>query len=544
MPLVSVLKYRIPLFNFDLADQYWPEMTATVRPLHLGSEIRDPVSVLEILRTCFRYLEERFMTLIAAETRASFYLAVHQFHESTTDLWIQQLNGATLPVDGSNFAAVRRVLKLILEQGCANNLQNSVNYSQDIMANAVAYLDTLDHLLYLGYWANGIAGYISRVQLFPEAIGIRFEEEGIDFVIYEPFATVLDYIDRDIFRHRHDVVLHNTVQELKRVFSEKLGIDYDHVTGWLSGLPDEPVLVNPQLLFQELLQRGYDKAHLSSFFAGLTVSRANKLSFEACIIRSQDINRYLYRPILSLQVEGVEYWLVKLNKWLESLVTMTTNALPFGVCPPEWKAHQPMASFISRTEAKHDKTLEEPLADMLKKRGFLYEPNVKSVWDGKKFITLIVKGLGEIDLLYIDHVQHVLYVCECKHNRSKFDAAGWRRDYSNFVQDYETQLANKVRWVTGNLDTVTAHFSRKEKRLIDLAGYTVAGIFVINAPTIYLYDGAFPTYTIAMFRELVEGTFQEHLISYTLPGTQQARLIGRPYMRNAARLFAELTVSA
>ncbi len=81
------------MLNFDLADQYWPEMTATARPLHAGNEIRDPAAVVEILRSCFRYLEEKFMALIAAETRASFYLAVHRFHESTTELWLQQLRG-------------------------------------------------------------------------------------------------------------------------------------------------------------------------------------------------------------------------------------------------------------------------------------------------------------------------------------------------------------------------------------------------------------------------------------------------------------------
>jgi hypothetical protein len=531
------------MLNFDLADQYWPEMTTIARPLHAGNEIRDPTAVVEILRACFRYLEDKFMALIAAETRASFYLAVHRFHESTTDLWIQQLNGTTLPVNGSDFAAVRRVLKLILEQGCANDLRNSINYSQDIAANSSAYLNTIDHLLYLGYWANGIAGFISRSQLFPEAIGVRFDEHGIDFVIYEPFATVLDYVDRDYFQHQPDVVLHNTIQELKQVFSEKLGIDYDYVTGWMTELPEEPVLVNPELLFQELLQKGYDKAHLISFFAGLTVSSTNKMSFEDCIIRNQDINRYTYRPILSLQVESVEYWLVGLKKWQESLVTMTTNALPFGVCPPEWKAYRPVARFIGEVENEHDKTLEKPLADMLKERGFVYEPNVKFIHNGKQTISIVVKDLGEIDLLYIDHVQRVLYVCECKHNRSKFDAAGWRRDYSYFVRDYETQLANKLRWATEHIDDLAAHFTRKEKRPVDLAGYAVKGIFVINAPTVYMYDGAFPTYTISMFRELVNGRFQEHQISYTLPGTQQVRLIGRPYMKNAARLFAELAAN-
>jgi hypothetical protein len=528
------------MLNFDLADQYWPELTATVRPLYTGTEIRDPAAVVEVLRASFRYLEGKFMALIAAETRASFYLAVHRYHESATALWVQQLSGKTLPVNRSDFAGVRRVLKLILEQGCANDLQNSVNYNQDVQANASAYLNTIDHLLYLGYWANNVAGFISRAQLFPEAIGIRFDEEGVDFVIHEPFATVLHYVDQDYYRHQDDVVLHDTITDLKQVFHQEAGIDYDEVTGWLPTLPKDLGLLNPELLFEELTKRGYDREHLTSFFAGLTVSRTNKMSFEDCIIRNQDINRYTYRPILSVQVEGVECWLVGLNKWQESMVTMTTNALPFGVFPSEWKAYQPVARFINKVKGEHDKTLEKPLADILKARGFVFEANVKSIHN----ISLVVKDVGEIDLLYIDPVQRVLYVCECKHNRSKFDAAGWRRDYSGFVRDYESQLANKVHWVADHMADVAKHFSRKEKLPIDLTGYAVAGIFVINAPTVYLYDGAFPTFTISMFRKLIDGSFQEHQISYTSPVSNQSHLIGRPYMKNAALLFTELASGA
>lgn len=542
MPLVSVLGYRIPALNFDLSDQYWPELT-TVAEQHGSGEVKEASAVINILRECFNYLESKFMALINGETRVSFYAAVHKFHENTLAIWMKQQEGASLPIDGSDFAAVRRVLKLILEQGCANDLQNSVNYNQELVDNLAEYVETIEHLLYLGYWANGIAGYITRVQLFPGAIGILFDDQGMDIVRYEPFASVFDYVEPDFHKHGSGVVLQSTVQELKDVFKKELGIDYDHVTGFVANIPDHLVLVKPEALFELLLAEGYNPDHLASFFAGLTVSRANKLSFEDCIIRAQDIRRYLYRPILSLQVEGTEYWLMGANKWVESLHTLTTNAIPFGVCPDEWLAYKPVNRFINQVKNGHDKVLEQPLVDILKQRGFLYEANVKAIQNGKQTISLIIKGLGEIDLLFIDPQKKVLYVGECKHIRAKYDAVGWRRDYQHFVRDYEPQLTNKVAWATQNLAAVAAHFSFTTKRVIDLAGYQVEGIFVINAPTIYLYDGAFRTFTISTFRRLVNGHYREYKIRYTPRDRKPEHLIGMPYFKNAAAIMAAATAA-
>lgn len=541
MPLTTLHGYRIPKLNHQLRGEYWPGLTVVARQQHGAVvEVRDAAAVEAALKDCFRYLEQQFMTRIQAEARVSFYATVHRFHESTTALMLSGQVNDDQQVNGEEFAGMRRALKLILEQGCGNDLHLAVNFDREALNNWDEYVDTLDHLVMLGYWASQFAGFISQLQLFPGAVGLRFEEPGgLDVVLYQPFGLVSDYVMRDMHRQAREMVVQDTFEQLKVVLQRELGIDYDHVTEFLGSVPDTLALIKPHELFKLLQQeRDYDPQHLASFFAGLTLSRANKLSFGECIIRNQNICRYLYRPILHLHTDGGEYWLVGNQKWLESRFSLSTNAIPFAVCPAEWQAYLPVRRFVSQVNDSHDKVLERPLASILTQQGWPFEANVKAIRGRERSVSLVTKNVGEIDLLFIDHKHQILYVGECKHNRSRFEMAGWRGDYQHFVRDYEPQLRNKVIWVTDNLADVAAHFARATRRSVDLTGYRVEGIFLINAPSIYLYDARYRTFTIAAFRRLVNGRYREHTIRFTPPGRQPEKMLKRPYFQQALAIVA------
>lgn len=57
----------------------------------------------------------------------------------------------------SDLTAIRRTLKIILEQGCAHDWTTHVNFRQEARQQQAPYSATLDRLLYLGYWAIGLA---------------------------------------------------------------------------------------------------------------------------------------------------------------------------------------------------------------------------------------------------------------------------------------------------------------------------------------------------------------------------------------------------
>ncbi len=243
-------------------------------------------------------------------------------------------------------------------------------------------------------------------------------------------------------------------------------------------------------------------------------------------------------------MEGAEYWLVGAEKWREGLSSLVANAIPFGVCPAEWLAYEPVKEFVDQVRDGHDKVLERPLATILAQRGLTFEANLKAVQNGKQTVSLVVPGVGEMDLLFIDPKAKTLYVGECKHNRSRFDAAGWRLDYQRFVRDYERKLAGKVAWATQHLTAIAAHFSFTTKQPVDLTGYRVEGIFLINAPTLYMYDGPYRTFTISAFRRLVNGHYRQPKFRYTPPGQQVVHLLARPYFKQAAAILAATVTSS
>lgn len=98
MPLARVAGLVLPVFNFDLSAEYWPGLTALVRGLHGEAEIKEDAAVQAVLKACFARLGEELLALIRAETHASFYLAVHEYHENSVALWQLQSGGQQLNI--------------------------------------------------------------------------------------------------------------------------------------------------------------------------------------------------------------------------------------------------------------------------------------------------------------------------------------------------------------------------------------------------------------------------------------------------------------
>ena len=78
----------------------------------------------------------------------------------------------------------------------------------------------------------------------------------------------------------------------------------------------------------------------------------------------------------------------------------------------------------------------------------------------------------------VDENKKILYVCECKHNRARFDLFNWRRDYHNFKITYETQLSNKTSWANDNKILLLEHLEIiYQTEFENKNEYSVKGIF-------------------------------------------------------------------
>lgn len=545
MPVKLIKSHlEIPAINFDLSDKFWPLISAPVKEKHGTEEVTDPALVQEGLKASFSVCASLFMAALAQETRASFYLYVQHLLENTHELYQDILAGKDVPIDKSELANIRRTLRIILEQSVTLDLKGAPNFLAEIKANVKPYIEKLDELLYLGYQAFIISQEIARSQLFPKSTTIDIDAEGLlAMTSRPPYKALFDYLESDIPNHDKSVTIYHNITELIDVW-KALGIDYGELTSFMGNQIDRPVFrisVMPKdEYYKEIKDKFGDAGDVAiNFYEGLTVTRKSVLSFEDCILRSQDIRRIMYRPLVEITIDGKQYLMAGWNRWQESLVTLTTNALPWGHVAEEWKQYKKIKDFVQHLESTHDDVLEDAAVSLLKAKNIPHDKSIKSLKQHKGNNLNIEKiaGVGEIDLIFVDQQKKILYLAECKHNKSRFDYFNWKRDYTAFKPKYETQLNNKIKFVEANTERLLVHLEVINNIKIEYKdAYRVEGIFLINAPTLYMYDALYPTLTLHNLEELLNGNYVIPKFALKMPDGVEL-LIEQPYFHNLNQLI-------
>ncbi len=543
MPGYIIEGKRIITSDDKYKDVYWPELSELIKEKYFSeaSEISDPKIVEEILKFSFSFFCEKLEEKIKEEKRFSFYLFCHNLHEDSIDIFLKQTEGYKLSINEEKFAASRRILKIILEQSTKYELNGAPNFFLEMKANSGEYSNFLEELIYIGEWAFISSEYLARAQLFPKAIGVKndLENSEIAFLTYQPYPLFFSYIFGDLPNHDSQVALSDCIDDFKSLIQNKYLIKYDDLCYFVAEILQNPqnrlgVTVLPEIVKIVKANTSVDHDFLDSFYAGLTVNRENALTIEGSFYKNQDIYRHTFRPILEYSIDGKKYHIIGANKWGESLTLLTTNCFPFGIFPPEWKINKDLKKFIEKIDNTHDKVLQNPIAELIKTKKFPFEIDIKSFQSVKKQFINIDKIIGDIDVLFLDLTNKRIYVCECKHNRSRFDYNNWKRDYNNFKEKYEEQLKRKMEWAANNVSVVQDHFKLRNNSPIniDLSTFEVVGIFIINAPTIYMYNSPYKCYTIHDFDRLLndENPYPDFFI--TAEDSGKVYKIQHPYFEN------------
>lgn len=543
MPGYIIESKRVIISDDKYKDIYWTELSELLKEKFFQGELEvsDPKIVEEILKFSFNFFCQKLEANIQKEKRFSFYLFCHNLHEDSIDLYLKQTEGFKLSIDEEKFAASRRILKIILEQSTKYNLNGTPNFFLEMQENMFDYSTLLEELLYIGEWAFVSSEYLARVQLFPRAIGIKYDEKNkeIAFLTYQPYPLFFSYIFKDLPNHDSKVALSDCIDDFKSIIEDKYSIKYDDLCYFVSEILQNPqnrlgVTVLPEIVKIVKANTSADHNFLDSFYAGLTITKLNALSIEECFYKNQDIYRHTFRPVLEYSIEGKKFHIIGANKWGESLTLMTINCFPFGIFPPEWKVNRDLKKYIELIDNTHDKVLQDPISDLIKSKQFPFEVDIKSFQSVKNQFINIDNTIGDIDILFLDLTNKKIYVSECKHNRSRFDYNNWKRDYSNFKDKYEKQLKRKVDWALNNVDVIQNHFKLRRTDPIDveLNHFEVVGIFIINAPTIYMYNSLYKCYTIHDFGRLLENEnpYPDFLIM--AEDTDKVYTIQHPYFEN------------
>jgi hypothetical protein len=177
-------------------------------------------------------------------------------------------------------------------------------------------------------------------------------------------------------------------------------------------------------------------------------------------------------------------------------------------------------------------------------RQVVHDTGIKSLLDARgNAFTIVTPGLGEIDVIFLNEAEKVIYVCECKNNRPRFDVFYWRSEQRQFAEKYEAQLARKHEWVAANKIRVQEHFNRKFGQRYDFSDWTVEGLFLLMTSSIYKYDGSFLVLTVEDLSSFLENgfVFRYPSLGFRHRGREEY-VIHYPYFKNLHRMLQEGTL--
>lgn len=539
MALKKVFDRNVVLPDYKYSDKYWPLLTDLIHNKIGEEEIKKPETVQILLKDCFIELCSILDQKISEQRKASFYIFCQNLHEDSIEIWREQVKGNELGEIKEDFAASRRILKIILEQSCKLKLVGTPIFINEIEQNLDTYTEYLEELLYIGTWCHTLSEYIARSQLFPNSIGIVVKDGTLNIYTYQPYPTLFKFLFQEMQSHNSEVVISDSIHGFKTLLKNEFNISYDVLASFVNHQLEDKKYKFGLLKMNEVIediikQFDYNLDFTNTFYEGLTVNENNSLSIADCLLQNQHENRHVFRPILELDVDDEKYNIIGINKWSESLMLLTTNSFPFGLYPSEWKRYPEIKNFVNEIDNTHDKILENPIIDLLKEKNRIFDNNVDSFSKYKGDNINIKNDVGDIDILFLDTKYKIIYVCECKHNRSRHDLNNWKRDYSNFKGKYESQLLRKVNWVNANKDTVEEHLKLKFPKQTDfeLNKFETIGIFIINAPTVYMLNGVYRAFTIKDIKDILDYNYVDIKFELTNEDTGEQILLEHPYFDN------------
>ncbi|CAL2083189.1 conserved hypothetical protein [Tenacibaculum dicentrarchi] len=541
MPGYNIEGKKIVVSDSKHKKVYWSELSVYIKKKHFenSNEYNEPTKVQEILKDCFTFLLNKLESLIKNENRFSFYLFCHTIHEDSIDIHLNLIKGKKLDINKEKIAGSRRILKIILEQSTRYNLKGTSNFNHEIAKNSLEYISLLEEMIYVGEWVFISSEYIAQSQLFQKSIGVKMEDNELQYLTYQPYPLFFSHIFNELPKHDSEVTLTDCIDDFKNLIEDKYSIKYNDLCYFIAEILSNNsnslgVTKLPEIIKNIKENTPVNHKFIDSFYDGLKITKNNALDIAQCFYTNQDIGRYMYKPILEYNIDENIYHLIGPNKWGESLSQLNTNCFPFGIFPIEWKINHDLKKFIQVIDNTHDKVLQNPIIEKLKEHNHPYEVDILRFKTHNKQYINITDTIGDIDILFIDMFQKIIYVSECKHNRSRFDYSNWKRDYSNFKQKHEAQLKRKIDWTKSNKKIIENHFRLRNENpiILELTEYKIEGIFIINAPNIYMFNSKYKCYTIHDFQLLMNNEIPFNDFIIYAEDRKKSYHIEHPYFDN------------
>ncbi len=475
--------------------------------------------IQEILRCCLDFHIEKFREICMGETSYFFYQNVLMFHEEAVELAVKE-KGKTHSniITGEYLAVYRRILKFNLETGCEVKMKIVQPQKKD--RERIERL--LDDLLFLGDMILMSVSIYAEQGMIEDVGEIYFDKNDLYvFTRRHHYNTIFDYINEELGHAVEKMIIdEDGFEDLAKALKSCIGVSY-HDAGSVVAAINEQLHFTGGFGWESLptsleTYHGvpYEKGEL--FFKGLTLSRDNKMSLLDLACKPNNLRRYLYRPIIIWNINDNDFAFCGPHAWTETIIQFTTNALPWGKGPEEWMGNKCFRDFVNRKEDAHDKWLDDAVELQLKESNVYYDRNVTGLHTNAGYVNIDVKGLGEIDFIIIAHDVKKIFITDCKHLMSRYDAANQKNDFNAFTKgskktkSYNQTMTAKLEWFNVNKNILEEHFAIKNKLgKLPLTEYRIEGMFIINTPTLYMYNADYRIYTLNQVSAVLNGTYQD-----------------------------------
>jgi hypothetical protein len=481
---------------------------------------------------CQGYFIEEFEKVCEKETSYTFYREIFILHEQATDLRrSDHYHQLPLGINKHYVSVYRRVLKMVLEKGCDVDMKRGEKRD---LAFILRIQPVLNDLLYLGEMIFDFTESIAEISMVEGICEITFDENELYKQVRQPhFDLVFHYISKELETSHQEYIIDPTGSaDFNAAIQAAFGMDYDKLGLLLALLYEKFKLEPPYCLCSDTGNFTTDAASVSGtsresaarFLSGLTLNRGNKMPLAELVRRPYLMNRFLYRPLLEWTIDSQPYFICGIYSVDEAKNTLVLNAIPWGKFPKEWEDAPGFTDYVNCKKEQHDQWLDDEVEKIITNCGLCYDRGVKKIHTKGKSYSLTGNKLGEIDFLVISPQTKKLYVTECKHLLGRYDMVNWKQDHDHFTVDgsksaYNTRIAAKVEWITTHLIQVEEHFRRKyQDKSINLDGYAVEGVFVINTPTFYMYNALYRIYPYHQFGSVINGQYTDPVYTMVAEG--------------------------
>lgn len=507
----------------------------------ITNKIEEKYSVIQLIKTCVDYFVNQFERICQSELSVKFYQQIFKFHEYATHIaWHE--NDDSLKeynLDFKYLAKYRRILKFILEQGCDVKMHNKERMSYAFQTRVS---EQLNKLIFLGEQILVFVSLYAEETMVNKSVSIEIDNEGLinvkrdfkyEFILKKIEEKIGNQIQKDVVDDSELAGLNDFKDHVRK----SLKVNYDDVGNLIAEIHEYNKEKGGDVVgvkFQDLVDNlnrlyGTDKIDANTFFQGLLLDRSNKMILLDLACKPNSIKRYLYKPIITWNIENEDYVLIGKNAWAETILQFVTNGIPWGKAPDIWLENKDFRKYVHSKEDAHDKWLDDTVEQKLIESDIYYNRNVKSI----NGINVDIKGLGEIDFLAVSPTLRKVFIIECKHLMTRFDIPNQKNDYNAFTsgkKPFNETLKRKVQWCSENLKNIEDHMKNHN---LDISDYDVEGVFVVNTPTIYMYNSEFRIYEISKLTEVLNGTYEDE--KYNIINVDDGTMVELtyPYFTNA-----------